>query len=249
MGTSSNNPGEKESRVKKYQLALVIPVYNEEACIQEVLQSWNEVLEKEVSGEFCLLVYDDGSTDASYQEIVELSKEIPAILPFQHKNMGHGPTLLKGYSTGFTKADWVLQIDSDNEINPEDFPSFWESRDTVDFVIGKRNRDSPWIREIITGFSRSVIHLLCGNTIYDTNCPFRLLRSEVFKRELAKIPANTFAPNLLISGIASKRKLRIQEVAITHKFRETGHVSIQKFKLLRVSIQSFIQTLRFFLLK
>lgn len=247
MGTAPINPCKKENCVKDYQLAVVIPVYNEEACIKEVLSSWCMMLRKELKGKFHLLVFDDGSSDNSFSRILEVQQAFPEIQAFQQKNMGHGPTLLKGYSKGLEIADWVLQIDSDDEINPADFPLFWEQKDAKDFVIGRRDRDSPWIREIITSISRSVIHILCGNAIYDTNCPFRLLRSEVFQKEITRIPSNTFAPNLLISGIAAQKNMRIQEIAITHKFRETGHVSIQKWKLLRVSLQSFTQTLRFFL--
>lgn len=233
--------------MKKIQLALVIPVYNEEACIEAVLRSWNQILEELIPGQYRMLVYDDGSSDNSYQKIQEIAKKYPAIIPHTQQNIGHGPTLLRGYREGFAQANWVLQIDSDDEINPKDFPSFWKQKDQYDFVIGKRNRDSPWIREIITDFSRNVIHLFCGNAIYDTNCPFRLLSSRVFQKEVAKIPKETFAPNLLISGLASKKRLRILEIPITHKFRETGHVSIRKFRLLKVAILSLVQTMRFFI--
>ncbi|MEM6802579.1 MAG: glycosyltransferase family 2 protein [Bacteroidota bacterium] len=235
--------------MKEFSLAVCIPVYNEEACIEEVLLSWLKELKDRISGDFRILVFDDGSSDSSFQKIRGLAERHEEILAFHHENQGHGPTLLKAYAIGFGLAEWVLQIDSDNEINPKDFAAFWRLRETADFIIGKRNRNSPLIRQLITFISRQVIHFIYGNRIYDVNCPFRLMRSICFESHVKGIPAHTFAPNLLISGLAAKNRLRIAEVPITHVFRATGHVSIRKFKLAKVAVKSLAQTLSFALFK
>lgn len=235
--------------MKELSLAVVIPVYNEEACIEKVLENWLDTLEREVVGDYRLLVYDDGSKDDSFEIISQLSEKHEKILPFRHANIGHGPTLLRGYKLGFHLAEWVLQIDSDDEINPKDFGDFWRRKQGFDFLIGQRVRNSPPIRQIITLFSRFVISLLFGRGVRDVNCPFRLMRSNSFEESVGKIPPDTFAPNILISGLATQSRMKIQEVPITHKFRETGHVSIRKFKLLKAAMQSFFQTFRFALFR
>lgn len=146
-------------------------------------------------------------------------------------------------------AEWVLQIDSDDEINPKDFGAFWRRKQGFDFLIGQRVRNSPPIRQFITLISRFVINLLFGKGVRDVNCPFRLMKARSFEESIAHIPPDTFAPNILISGLATQSQMNIQEVPITHKFRETGHVSIRRLKLLKVAMQSFFQTFRFALLR
>lgn len=231
--------------MKELSLAVVIPVYNEEACIEKVVENWLDTLEKELIGDYRLLIYDDGSKDRSYEIISQLSDKHEKILAFSHKNVGHGPTLLRGYKLGFHLAEWVLQIDSDDEINPRDFGAFWRKKQGLDFLVGQRVRNSPPIRQLITLFSRLAISFLFGRGVRDVNCPFRLMRTSSFEEGVAQIPPDTFAPNILISGLASHSRMKIQEIPITHKFRETGHVSIRNFKLLKAAMQSFFQTFRF----
>ena len=60
-----------------------------------------------------------------------------------------------------------------------------------------------------------------------------------------KIPNDTFAPNVILSGMASFMNLNIKEVDVKFYPRETGEVSIKKLKLLKVAIISWFQTIIF----
>ena len=59
------------------------------------------------------------------------------------------------------------------------------------------------------------------------------------------IPDDTFATNIVISGIAAYVNCKIIEIPITHYNRVSWEVSIQKFKLLKMVIKSLIQTAKF----
>ena len=128
--------------MRKLDLAVVMPVFNEEACIQPVLEAWlHELAELNIS--FRLLVLNDGSRDGTAPILDGMAS--PQLQVIHKANSGHGPTILHGYHAAVDLADWVFQVDSDDELRPSDFRRFWASRDGHDLVIGHRvERSSPW---------------------------------------------------------------------------------------------------------
>ena len=71
------------------------------------------------------------------------------------------------------------------------------------------------------------------------------MRSAVFKEIFEAIPANTFAPNVILSGMAARRKFRCFEMPVPQRDRQTGEVSIKKWKFFKAAVRSFSQTIRF----
>jgi hypothetical protein len=71
------------------------------------------------------------------------------------------------------------------------------------------------------------------------------MRGELFKEIFFKIPDGTFAPNVIISGAASRARLRILEHPVQYTARKTGEVSLKKMKLLRAALRSLFQTIKF----
>ncbi len=225
-------------------LRLIIPVYNEEEAIDIVINDWSQKFD-ELNIDYTICAYNDGSKDNTLQRLISLREKNPRLQVVDKKNSGHGPTILKGYKDNLD-ADWLFQIDSDNELRTERFHLLWEVREDYDFVIGNRvERDSPLPRVIITQISRWVVGIFYGARVKDVNMPFRLMRVEKFKQDILRIPDLTFAPNLIVTGIANIRKMRIKQFDIVHHSRETGEVSIKKWKLLKAAIQSFNQTIQF----
>ena len=139
------------------ELSIIVPVYNESEVIKSVLDQWvNHLYNLKI--DFELIVYNDGSSDNTLDELERASLKYKEIKIVDKKNSGHGPTILKGYQD--SNAKWIFQMDSDNEIKVKDFDKLWLVRDNYDFVIGKRsNRVSPLPRKIITFVSRLTIQL------------------------------------------------------------------------------------------
>ena len=225
------------------ELAVVMPVYNEAACIAEVIRSWMDCLAA-LQIDFRLLVLNDGSTDATAQALagIPASQRIEIV----HKtNSGHGPTIMTGYRQAVQMAQWVFQVDSDDEMPPGHFEDLWREREGRDFLIGYReNRSSPMGRKFITWVSRVTVRLLFGRGIRDVNCPYRLMRASALGELLPAIPAGAFAPNVILSGLAMRRGLRLMERPIPHRQRRTGSASIVKWKLWRSAGVSFLQTIK-----
>jgi glycosyltransferase involved in cell wall biosynthesis len=226
------------------ELAVVMPLYNEEASIELVVDKWVCEFER-LQINFELHAYNDGSKDNSWELLKQLAEKYPALKIHNKVNTGHGPTILLGYREQ-CHIPWLFQIDSDDELDIMGFEDMWQSKDNYDFLIGNRgNRNSPLARQIITLFTWLTTTLFYGRGIHDINSPFRLMRSVRFKDLFHKIPEDTFAPNVIISGFVAAKKLRYKEVPIVHQFRRAGEVSIKKWKLLKAALRSFWQTIKF----
>lgn len=226
-------------------LAVIIPVYNEEEAIALVLRKWASVLGS-LQIDYLIHAYNDGSRDKSLEVLNEVARENTRICVHDKKNSGHGPTILQGYRENCDSSTWLFQMDSDDEMGPESFPLLWEKRSQYDFLLGQRDgRFQPLSRKVISFISRLCVKTFYGSGVWDVNSPYRLMRSECFKGLLKRIPADTFAPNVIISGFVNKKKLRYFECPVPHTDRKTGCVSIKKWKLLKAALRSFKQTVMF----
>ena len=224
------------------ELAVVIPVYNESEIILEVIKDWNNVLEP-LSISYSINLYNDGSKDDTLEKMRKTQSCYPNINIVDKSNSGHGPTILQGYLENLN-ATWIFQVDSDNEISAKHFLQFWNVRNNYDFLIGyRKNRKVALSRKIITFFTGFVVQLCYEKGIKDVNCPYRLMRTEKLKHVIKKIPKDTFAPNVILSGIVAKEKWAFKIIEIPVQNRSTGEVSIRRLKLLSATIKSFYQTI------
>jgi glycosyltransferase involved in cell wall biosynthesis len=227
---------------RKYEMSLIMPVYNEEGCILDVIKKWYKVLSS-LEIEFIMIILNDGSYDRTMQILSRLTNE-ERIEIINKENSGHGPTILLGYRKAVKIANWVFQCDSDDEITPDYFPILWKKRAEFDALFGTRTRRKQNLsRGFISFCSRATVRFLFGKGVTDVNIPYRLIKSEILKYIIDQIPRNTFAPNIIISGVISKAKMKIYEIPVKHENRRTGRVSIIKWKLWECSIRSFLQTL------
>lgn len=225
----------------RFDLAVVIPVYNEEACIAEVVHAWRHCL-SELEVNHLIMVLDDGSTDGTQSALAVFDRDERVELTTK-SNSGHGPTILLGYHKAVSLAPWVFQCDGDNEMDPAFFEQLWRARDGYDALFGTRaHRSQTAGRRLISWVSRLVVHLAYARGVQDVNTPYRLMRSSVLAPLLSAIPEATFAPNLMISGALAVARVRIANFPIPHCNRRTGTVSIVKLRLWRSAALSLAQT-------
>ncbi len=229
----------------KNQLNLIIPVYNEEEIINVVVKDWIKVL-SQLNIIYSIKLFNDGSTDSTIKILNNLEKNYPDVIKvIDKKNSGHGSTILKGYTESLD-SEWIFQVDSDNEMKAHYFAKLWENRNNFDLLIGKRiDRNSPLIRKIMSYISYLVVRVFYSKGIRDVNSPYRLMRTSAFKEILTSIPRETFAPNIIISGMASKKNLKIKSYKIPFDTRLTGVNSLNSSisKLFKISIKSFTETI------
>lgn len=226
---------------RRPDLSVVMPVYNEAEALPSVLAEWLEEFDR-LDLVVDLVAYDDGSTDDSGRIVEAWARDNPGIRVVRQTNRGHGPTILRGYRRA--RADWVFQVDSDGELGPEAFESLWEEREGYDLLVGYRDgRRSSAARRVVTLFSRWVVAVLFGRAMRDVNSPYRLMRRSALQRMLGFVPADSFAPNVLLSGVARRLGLRVLELPVAHQARRGGAVSLTSWRLLGGAFATFRQAL------
>ena len=232
------------------RLCVVMPVYNEREAIGGVLEKWVRALDA-LGIDYAIRPYNDGSRDDS----LAVMKEVAAVLNQggtkvdvrDKPNGGHGNTILKGYREAAADGfGWVFQIDSDDEMGPECFPELWRRRNDFDFLVGIRDgRVQQLPRKIVSFVSRLCVRLFYGKAVWDVNTPYRPMRVSAFGDFFSSIPPSTFAPNVILSGLAARYALRCFEMRVPQHDRTIGEVSIKRWKLLKCAVKSFWQTAAF----
>ena len=224
-------------------VAVVIPVFNEEKLIGECINEWLNVLDS-VNLNYEILIIDDGSSDATIS-IVERYRDNQNIQIIIKQNEGHGPTILAGYKRAVGIAEWVFQADSDNEINPNQFSALWSRRQGQDAVIAwRQGRDQTTVRRLVTFFARVTTKVLFRCHLRDVNIPFRLIRSETLAILLEKIPSDTFAPNIALSGALSLMNFQVEECPVVFNERIVGESSLSNLGALRKGGRALLELIK-----
>ncbi len=222
------------------KLIIVIPAYNEEANLPDVVAGWHAVAEK-LGGETLLVVVNDGSKDATGTVLKELAKTHSRLVALDKPNGGHGSACLFGYSYALENgADYVFQTDSDGQTLPEEFPAFWDRRNDFDAVIGyRRGRQDGFSRKVVTKVLKLVVWVVFGQWLTDINTPFRLMRSDLLAEFLKRIPAGYNLPNVILTVLFARRgKGRVLFLPITFRPRQAGKNSINLKKISRIGLQA-----------
>ena len=224
-------------------VAVVIPVFNEEKLIGECINEWLNVLDS-VNLNYEILIIDDGSSDATIS-IVERYGDNQNIQLIIKQNEGHGPTILAGYKRAVGIAEWVFQADSDNEISPNQFSALWSRRQGQDAVIAwRQGRDQTTVRRLVTFFARVTTKVLFRCHLRDVNIPFRLIRSETLTILLEKIPSDTFAPNIALSGALSLMNYQVEECPVIFNERIVGESALSNLGAVRKGGRALLELIK-----
>jgi glycosyltransferase involved in cell wall biosynthesis len=229
--------------MKNMELAVVMPIYNEEANIEAVVTEWVEELNR-LGISFALLAINDGSKDGTGFALQRLAERYPgSVTPVEKRNGGHGQACRTGYSLAVEGgSDWTLQIDSDGQCDPRFFSSFWSCRDEVDAVFGvRKTRDDGLSRVLVSAGCRIATSLLCGIDLKDANVPYRLIRTSVLKEALIRIPNDFDMQNVALT-LTLKRdsSLRWKYVPIHFRERQGGTNSIHFKRIVRMGWELLI---------
>ena len=228
----------------RVELAVVIPAYNEGQMILTTLDGWTRVMEG-LGVSYEIHVYDGDSRDGTLDRIRSAMAGDARIKLHIKPRLPHGPAILLGYRENADK-EWIFQVDADNEMPPDDFPLLWARRAEYDLLLGRRyGGRRPFLRKVISFFSRLIVGAFYGTGIHYVNSPYRLMRTSVFRLYFDIIPSDTVAPNLILSGIACVKHWRIYEMPVAYAYRTTGAVSTNVVKLFKAVIRSLAQTVRF----
>lgn len=226
---------------KTDRLFIIIPAYNEQDNIRQVLDDWYPVIESHNgNGESRLIIIDDGSKDDTYRIMKKYATDHPLFKPITKTNSGHGATVLYGYHYSLKHgADFVFQTDSDGQTLPSEFEQFWQQREAYDMIIGWRNnRQDGKSRIFVTRILRLVIRICFGVSIKDANTPFRLMKADILRTYIDLIPKDFNLSNVVLSVIYAKKGCRVKYLPITFRPRQGGINSINMKKIFKIGRQA-----------
>ena len=230
------------------KLICVIPVYNEQECIEEVVKSWMFKFNDEFSElNYKIILINDGSKDNTGEILDKLGNQYAQLVIVHQGNGGHGNAVLNGYKKAIhLNSEFIFQVDSDNQFSPDDFDKLWNKRNESKFITGfRKKRYDDFNRLIITRILRLVNLIFFKTFINDSNVPFRLIKTNYLKNLIEVLGFEPFAPNIFLAVLAKRDGQDLFEIPEVHKERETGQVSIIKMRLLKVCFRSFKELVKF----
>lgn len=201
-------------------LSIVIPAFNEEARVPGTVEHIASYLRAH-RYDAEIIVVDDGSTDATSARLNHLGEAIPELSVLTHaKNTGKGFAVRAGILRA--RHDAVLFSDADlatpfGEIEKL-WPRFDEGHDVV--IASRRAVDSqirvaqPWHRRVMGVTFSALVSVLGVRGISDTQCGFKLFRTEQARKLFEPLRSKGFAFDVEILRRARRLGFRVAEVGV-----------------------------------
>ena len=218
-------------------LYIVVPAYNESENIEALIEDWYPVVERHnESGDSRLVIINDGSKDNTYEMICKAAENRPLLVAQTKPNGGHGSTVLYGYRYAIEHgADYIFQTDSDGQTLPSEFDAFWDMRNEYDAIIGDRSdRQDGKGRVFVEHTLLTLLRIMFGVKMPDSNAPFRLMKSELVNKYLKVMPENYNLPNVILTTCFVKYKEKVRFVHVTFRPRQGGVNSINMKRIIGI---------------
>lgn len=206
----------------EFKLSVVIPVYNEERWIREVIRRVQQVpIPKE------MIVVDDCSTDNTRTILRELESEHPNLrLFFQPHNQGKGAALREGFKHAV--GDVVLVQDADLEYDPAEYPRLIQPilENQADVVFGSRfigdsHRVLYFWHYVANKFLTLLSNMFTNLNLTDMETCYKVFRREVLQGITLKSNRFGFEPEITAKIARRKGKpgWRVYEIPISYAGR------------------------------
>ncbi|MFC1678667.1 glycosyltransferase family 2 protein [Elusimicrobiota bacterium] len=160
----------------KRSVSVVLPAYNEEDGIQDVLSALRAAFDAargRLIAEYEILVVDDGSKDGT----AEIAEKSGARVIRHPTNMGYGKSLLTGFDEA--RFDWLLTLDADGSYSADDAVALLGESPDFDMVVGARQGSFFWGnpgRALLRRLYLMLASFVAGYKVPDANSGIRLIR-------------------------------------------------------------------------
>lgn len=216
-------------------LYIVMPAYNEEETITDVVKQWYPILEGKADNSR-LVIADSGSVDKTHQILLDLKNEYPKLEVLDNTLKQHGPKLIALYKyASDNNIDYVFQTDSDGQTNPAEFAAFWDLRNEYDAVLGHRSvRGDGKSRAFVEHIVCLLLRIIFGVKVPDANAPFRLMKVSLVNKYISRFKEDYNLPNIMLTTFFAhyKEKLTFREVSF--KPRQGGVNSINIPRIIKI---------------
>ena len=224
-------------------ISVIIPVFNEELTIGNVIERVKVVLEK-IGFEYEIIVVDDFSTDGS----LALSNRQGVKVYSLKKHMGKGYALRVGFAKA--KGDIITTIDSDGSHRPEELPSLLTPilQEKADLVIGSRYLSqkpaaAKKLNAIGVRLFNLLIKVLTGAEVSDSQSGYRVMKAAVLRNMSLKSREYEIESEMLVK--TARKGFRVREVPISFEQRTYGtsrlDPMVDGFKILLSIVSAYMR--------
>ena len=209
-------------------LSIVISLYNEEESLRELVKWIEGVMQKE-GYTYEIIMVDDGSRDASWKIVKELSEKNAYIRGISfRRNYGKSAALYHGFKAAEGRV--VVTMDADLQDSPEEIPEMYRMvvEEGYDIVSGwkKQRFDNKLTKNIPSKLYNATARWVTGIKLHDMNCGLKAYRNEVVKNIEVYGEMHRYIPYLAKNAGFDK----ITEKPVHHQKRKYG---VSKFGLER----------------
>ena len=222
------------------KFSVVIPAYNEENGIGEVL---DELLSLNLGEDVEFIVINDGSKDNTSDVLREYADKVKII---EHEfNMGYGASLKTGIKAA--ERDIVVITDADRTYPNEQIENLVKDMDKYDMVVGARtgeNVHQSYLRKLPKWFLHKLANFLTGRKIPDLNSGLRAMKKEIVESFYHILPDGfSFTTTITLAMLTTG--LRVKYMPIDYHKRE-GKSKIHPIKDTLLFIRLVITTVLYF---
>ena len=209
-------------------ISVIVPLYNETESLPE-LAAWIRRVMEANGYTYEILMVDDGSTDGSWDTVLSLSKENPAIhgISFR-RNYGKSAALYEGFAA--VQGDVVITMDADLQDSPDEIPELYRmvKEDGYDVVSGwkQHRQDNKLTKNLPSKLYNWTARKVTGIKLHDMNCGLKAYKNEVVKSIEVYGEMHRYIPYLAKNAGYGK----IGEKPVHHQKRKYG---VSKFGLER----------------
>ncbi|MEQ9437440.1 MAG: glycosyltransferase family 2 protein [Cyclobacteriaceae bacterium] len=208
------------------ELSVVVPLYNEEENVVELLTQLHYALE---DYQYEIILVDDGSTDQTVSLIIAQADKRVRLVTLGHNQ---GQTIALKTGIGLSQGQYIVTIDGDLQNDPADIPSLVKHLKTgpYDMVAGYRqDRQDPWHRTIPSQLANALIRTSTGVRLRDYGCTLKIFRASLAKSLDLHGELHRFIPVL-----AHLQGARITEIPVHHRPRIHGRSNYGLNRTLKV---------------
>lgn len=189
------------------KIAALIPAFREERHIAEVVR-------RALRQIGTVLVVDDGSPDATAQSAREAGAEVIV----HAQNAGKGAAIKTGFKALYERGfDYIVVLDGDGQHLPEEIGRFvTAAQGGWELYVGNRMHETdgmPLVRKWTNHFMSWGISHICGQSIPDTQCGFRMIHRSLVPHLFCESNAYDYETEMLL--IAARKGSRIGNVPVT----------------------------------
>jgi dolichol-phosphate mannosyltransferase len=198
-------------------LSIVVPVYNEQDSLPELLDRIMAVAARE-NYSYEVLFVDDGSRDDSWSTIERLASTHTAARGLKlRRNFGKAAALAAGFDHAL--GQFIITMDADLQDDPNEIPNLLAKLHSgFDVVSGwKKVRHDPWHKVLPSRLFNGLVSWLTGVKLHDHNCGLKAYRREALQEVQLYGELHRFVPVL-----AAAKGFRISEIVIQHHPRMHG---------------------------